>query len=81
MKLEIGKTYYFNYGMLGYPDMFTIYKVISTHKNKNIIRYKSKIILTNHPAYCLGETIILSEGYIVTENSEELTKELKAELL
>ena len=59
---------------------YILYKLVSKHMCENIIIYECKITLTNHPNFYTGEIIMIDQGFLY-ENSEELTDELKVELL
>ena len=81
MNLKVGKIYYFSLSVLLESGKFIAYKVISTHKYENITIYECEITLTNHPTYYVGDIIMIKHKSVLHEYSEELTNELKAELL
>jgi len=55
--------------------------VISIDKQKNIITYNCKIVLSNYTIYRIGEIIWIEHESFLYRRSKQLTDEEKIELL
>ena len=80
MKLEIGKTYYFNYSRYGYPHYYMIYKVTSIYDDGRFGKYDCEIIVDMYHNKSRNRIQINTDSAMLID-TKELTDELKAELL
>lgn len=78
MKLKIGKTYYYKYHKSYDENRYIIYKVISASRYQKIVTYYCKVIIDIGSNW---NTMTIDSGSHMEKWSEELTDELKAELL
>lgn len=80
MKLEIGKTYYFNYGIYGYPEKYIIYKVTAFYDDGRFGKYVCEVIVDAYFDKSRNR-IEFSSNAPMLKGTQELTEELKIELL